>query len=70
MRLGSHFVFPQFLDHSEVAVASIVDNDVELAEVVGGSLHRVVVGAPVGDIELHRQDSVVVPLDERRKGLE
>ncbi len=32
LELRSHVVFRQFFDHAEVAVAGVVDDDVELAE--------------------------------------
>lgn len=66
--LGAHIIFRQFLDHAEVAIPGVIDNDIELAEVVSGSLYRVKGSAAVGDIELERQDSVAVPLDERVQG--
>jgi hypothetical protein len=65
LELRSHLVLREFLDHAEVAVAGVVDDDVELAEVVGGFLHSVEVGAAVGDIELNRQDRIAVGVDER-----
>src|SRR6266446_7686418 len=66
--LGAHIIFRQFLDHAEVAITGVIDNDIELAEVISGSLYRVEGSAPVGDIELERQDGVAVPLDERVQG--
>jgi len=38
--LGAHILFREFLDHAEMAIASIIDNNIEPAEVVGSSLHR------------------------------
>ncbi len=37
--LGAHILFREFLNHAEMAIASIIDNNIEPAEVVGSSLH-------------------------------
>jgi hypothetical protein len=47
-----------------VAVAGVVDNDVKLAEVLGGPPDGGEVGVEVGDVELDRQEGVAVVLDE------
>jgi hypothetical protein len=59
------------LDHAELAVAGIVDDDVEPAVAVVGVLHRGEDGVPVGDVELQRQDLVAEPLHEvvQRRGV-
>ena len=45
-------------------VAGVVDNDVELAEVLGGLPDGVEVGVAVGNVELNRQEGVAVIPDE------
>jgi len=53
-----------------VAVTGVVDDDVELAEVLGGLLDGGKVGVLVGDVELNRQEGVTVLLDEIVEGVE
>ncbi len=61
----------QLLDEAEVAVAGVVDDDVEPAEVVVGLLDGGEVGVAVGDVQLDRQQRVAVFLDEvgERRGV-
>ena len=48
----------QFLDHAELAVAGVVDDDVEPSEVPGGQFHRREVRRAVVDVQLQRQQRV------------
>ncbi len=52
LELRTHLFLGQFLDHTEVTVANVVDDEVECAEVVGGSFHRIKVVTLIGDVEL------------------
>ncbi len=58
----------QLLDEAEVAVAGVVDDDVEPAEVVVRLLDRGEVRVAVGDVELDRQQRVAVLLGEVVQG--
>ena len=61
----------ELLDEAEVAVAGVVDDDVEPAEVVVRLLDGGEVGVAVGDVELDRQQRVAVLLGEvvERRGV-
>ncbi len=61
----------QLLDEAEVAVAGVVDDDVEPAEVVVGLLDGGEVGVAIGHVELDRQQRVAVLLGEvvQRRGV-
>ena len=61
----------QLLDEAELAVAGVVDHDVEPAEVVVGLLDRGEVGVAVGDVERDRQQRVAVLRDQvvERRGV-
>jgi hypothetical protein len=50
----------QFLDEAELAVAGIVDDDVEAAEVVVGLFDRGEIGGAIVDVEGERQQCVAV----------
>ena len=58
----------ELLDHAELAVAGVVDDDVEPAEVLVRLRDGGEVGVAVGDVELERQQPVAVLLDEVVEG--
>jgi hypothetical protein len=68
LELRSDVVFRQLLNRSEVAVARIVDNQIEPAQIVGGLPYGLEVGRPVSDVELNRQDRVAIGVDQRFEG--
>ena len=70
LELRARRFLAQLLDHAEVAVAGVVDDDVEAAEVLGGLLHGREVAVAVGDVEPDRQDDVAVGVDEGVERLE
>ena len=62
--LGARLLFGELLDEAEVAVAGVVDDDVQAAEVVVRLLDGGEVGVAVGDVELDRQQRFAVLLGE------
>ena len=54
----------------KMAVAGVVDDDVEAAEVVGGLLHGCEVAVAVGHIQPDRQDVVSIGVDKGVERLE
>jgi hypothetical protein len=57
-------LFGELLDEAEVAVAGVVDDDVQAAEVVVRLLDGGEGGVAVGDVELDRQQRFAVLLGE------
>nr|ANY57991.1 LysR transcriptional regulator [uncultured bacterium] len=55
LHLLPQFAFREFLDHAEVAVARVVDDDVDAPEVLGRAVDRREDALPVGDVEPQRQ---------------
>ncbi len=58
--LVARLLLGQLLDEAEVAVAGVVDDDVEPPEVIVRLLDRGEVGVAVGHVELDRQQRVAV----------
>ena len=48
--------FGQLFDEAELAVAGVVDHDVQPPEVIVGLLDRGEVRVPIGDVQLDRQN--------------
>ncbi len=64
LQLVAELLLADLLDHPELAVAGVVDDDVEPAEVLVRPGDRVERRGPVGDVELQGEDGVAVLLDE------
>ncbi len=60
LELGAGILFADLLDEAEVAVAGVVDDDVEPAEMVVRLLDRGEVGRAIVDVERDREDGVAV----------
>src|SRR5690606_11875457 len=58
----------ELLDEAEMAVAGVVDHDVEAAEVVVCPLDRGEVGGAVGDVQRHGQHRVAEPVPQIVEG--
>ena len=54
----------QLLDEAELAVAGVVDDDVQAPEMVVGLLDRGEVGGAIGDVQLDRQNRVAELVDQ------
>ncbi len=63
--LGSRFILGDLFDEPEVAIARVVDDDVEAAEMIVRLRDRGRRGGPVRDIQLDRQHRVAVLVDQR-----
>ena len=68
LELAADVGLAHLLDEAEVAVAGVVDDDVEPAEAIVRLLHGGEVRVAVGDVEGDRQDRVAVGLDEVVEG--
>ena len=54
----------QLLDEAELAVAGVVDDDVQAPEMVVGLLDRGEVGGAIGDVQRDRQNRVAELVDQ------
>ena len=54
----------QLLDEAELAVAGVVDDDVQAPEMVVGLLYRGEVGGAIGDVQCDRQNRVAELVDQ------
>ena len=68
LELGAGLGLGELLDHAELAVAGVVDDDVEAAEVLVRPRDGGEVGVAVGDVELRSAGPVAVALDEVLEG--
>jgi hypothetical protein len=64
LQLRADLVLRQLLDHAEVAVAGVVDDDVEPAEAGRRGLDGGEAGRAVGDVQGEREHGVAVTLGE------
>jgi hypothetical protein len=55
----------QLFDEAELAVAGVVDDDVQAPEMLVGLLDGREVGGAIGDVQLQGQNRVPEPLDQR-----
>ncbi len=65
--LGASLLLADLLDRAEQAVAGVVDDDVEAAEVLVRAGDRLESGRTIGDVELECEHVLAIGLDELRE---
>src|SRR3954471_8815901 len=68
LELGAGILLGDLLDHAELSVTGIVDDDVEPAEVLVRAANGGEVSPAVGDVKPQRQDAVAEALDQVIQG--